>query len=97
MVGWSSNERTYNDKRNKPTGALASLGFWDIDVLVCTQKGRPVAMLRSLEDDSHIQTRLSQYDAFNNGKSNHIIKEFVLGKIQGQNNLLSKYGLRPDS
>ncbi|MHA2315967.1 MAG: CRISPR-associated endonuclease Cas1 [Candidatus Hermodarchaeia archaeon] len=31
------------------TGALASLGFWDIDVLVLTQRGRPVAMLKSLE------------------------------------------------
>ena len=31
------------------TGALSSLGFWGIDVLVCTQRGRPVAMLKSLE------------------------------------------------
>jgi len=33
------------------TGALASLGFWDIDVMILTQRGRPVAMLKSLEDD----------------------------------------------
>ena len=33
------------------TGALASFGFWDIDVLITTQKGRPVAMLRSLDND----------------------------------------------
>ena len=45
------------------TGALASLGFWDIDVLVMTQRGRPVAMLKSLEDDSHVKTRLCQYPA----------------------------------
>mgnify|MGYP001035464082 CR=1 FL=1 len=38
------------------TGALASLGFWEIDVLVLTQKGRPVAMLKSLEDDSHVES-----------------------------------------
>jgi len=42
------------------TGALASLGFWDIDVMVLTQRGRPVAMLKSLEDDSHVKTRLCQ-------------------------------------
>ena len=39
------------------TSALVSLGFWDIDVLVLTQRGRPVAMLKSLEDDSHVKTR----------------------------------------
>ena len=30
------------------TGALASLGFWDIDVLIMTQRGRPVAMLKGI-------------------------------------------------
>jgi CRISPR/Cas system-associated endonuclease Cas1 len=29
------------------TGALASCGFWGIDCLFLTQKGRPVAMLKS--------------------------------------------------
>jgi CRISPR/Cas system-associated endonuclease Cas1 len=29
------------------TGALASCGFWGIDCLFLTQKGKPVAMLRS--------------------------------------------------
>jgi CRISPR/Cas system-associated endonuclease Cas1 len=32
------------------TGALASLGFWGIDVLVMTQRGRPVAWLKALDD-----------------------------------------------
>jgi CRISPR/Cas system-associated endonuclease Cas1 len=41
------------------TGALASLGFWDIDVTVMTQRGRPVAILRNLDDDSHVETRVS--------------------------------------
>lgn len=56
------------------TGALASCGFWDIDVLITTQKGRPVAMLRSLDDDSHVQTRLCQYEVINNEKGIHIAK-----------------------
>jgi len=30
------------------TGALSSLGFWGVDVMVMTQRGRPVAMLRAL-------------------------------------------------
>jgi len=41
------------------TGALASLGFWDIDVMIVTGRGRPVAMLKSLDDDSHVKIRLS--------------------------------------
>jgi CRISPR/Cas system-associated endonuclease Cas1 len=42
------------------SGALASLGFWGIDLLILTQKGNPVAVLRSLDDDSHVKTRISQ-------------------------------------
>jgi CRISPR/Cas system-associated endonuclease Cas1 len=43
--------------------ALASCGFWGIDCLFLTQKGKPVAMLRSLDDDSHVKTRVCQYEA----------------------------------
>ena len=76
------------------TGALASLGFWGIDVLVMTQRGRPVAMLKSLDDDSHVKTRLCQYEALTNGKGIQIAKQLVLSKIAGQEWLLNKYGLR---
>ena len=50
------------------TGALSALGFWGIDVLIATRNGRPVAMLKNLEDDSHVNTRVSQYEAIKNGK-----------------------------
>jgi len=76
------------------SGALASCGFWGIDCLFLTQKGRPVAMLRSLDDDSHVQTRICQYEALKNEKAENIAKQFVLGKLEGQNQVLSKYGLR---
>src|SRR4030067_2676035 len=76
------------------TGALASLGFWNIDVLITTQKGRPVAMLKSLDDDSHVQTRLCQYEAINNEKGAYIAKQFILGKFYGYNKVLAKYHLR---
>jgi CRISPR-associated protein Cas1 len=75
------------------TGALSSLGFWGIDVLIQTQRGRPVAMLKSLDDDSHVKTRLCQYEAVNNEKGVHIAKQFVLGKFDGQNTILRKYDL----
>jgi len=77
------------------TGALASLGFWDIDVMVLTGRGRPVALLKSLDDDASVKTRLCQYEAYNGEKGIEIAKQIVLAKIQGQNLLLEKYDLKP--
>ncbi len=65
-------------------GALASLGFWEIDVLILTQRGKPVAMLKSLDSDSHVKTRICQYEALKNGKGVRIAKQIVLSKIEGQ-------------
>ncbi len=76
------------------SGALASCGFWGIDCLFLTQKGRPVAMLRTLDDDSHVKTRVCQYEALKNNKGIYIAKQFVLGKLEGQNQILKKYGLK---
>ena len=76
------------------TGALASLGFWDIDVMVMTQRGRPVALLKSLDDDSHVKTRLCQYEAYNSPKGIIIAKQLVISKLEGQNLVLKKFGLR---
>ena len=76
------------------TGALATAAFWGTNVLITTQRGSPVAYLRSLDDDSHVKTRVCQYEAMTNGKAIIISKNLVMGKILGQNQLLKKYGLR---
>ncbi len=76
------------------TGALASCGFWDIDVMVMTQRGKPVAILKGMDDDSHVETRLAQYEAFRSEKGATIAKQLVLSKIEGYGNLLKKYGLK---
>ena len=76
------------------TGALACCGFWGIDCLFLTQRGRPVAMLRTLDDDSHVKTRICQYEALKTEKGIYIVKQFVLGKLEGQNQILKKYGLK---
>jgi CRISPR-associated protein Cas1 len=76
------------------TQALSALGFWGIDVLIATRNGRPIAMLKNLDDDSHVTTRISQYEALKNGKGIDIAKQIVTAKILGQNQLLKKYGLR---
>jgi len=77
------------------SGALATCGFWGIDCLIQTQRGNPVAVLKSLSDDSHVRTRVCQYEALTNGKGITIAKEVVLGKLEGENQLLKEYGLRP--
>ncbi len=51
-------------------------------------------MLKSLNDDGHVKTRIAQYEALTNGKGLEIAKQIVLAKIKGQNQLLRKYGLR---
>ena len=43
------------------TGLLTYLGYWEIDVLVSTRYGRPIAVLKSLDDDMAVETRVSQY------------------------------------
>jgi CRISPR/Cas system-associated endonuclease Cas1 len=62
--------------------------------MIMTQRGRPVAMLKSLDDDSHVKTRLCQYEAYNSQKGIQIAKQFVISKLEGQNQVLKKYGLR---
>jgi CRISPR-associated protein Cas1 len=75
-------------------GALATLGFWGIDCLVLTQRGNPVAVLKSLSDDMHVETRISQYEALRSEKGIDIAKTLVLAKIEGQNQVLKKYSLK---
>jgi CRISP-associated protein Cas1 len=79
------------------TGALASMGFWGIDALITTQKGKPVAMLRSLDDDSHVKTRVCQYEALKDSRAFEIARQFVKSKIEGQNIVLKKYDLNTDT
>ena len=92
MVG----EIVLNSGNMISTGLLCSLGFWGIDVLVATRYGRPIAILKNLDDDCHVDTRISQYRALKNGKGCYLAKQFVAGKIEGQNSLMAKYGLKTD-
>jgi len=73
------------------SGALSTCGFWGIDLLVLTQRGNPVAVLKSLSDDSHVKTRVCQYEAHKSRKI-EIARKFILAKLEGQNQVLEKYG-----
>ena len=74
--------------------ALIDLALWNIDTYIMTKHNRVVAFLKNLEDDSHVKTRVSQYQALENGKDVIIAKEIVKAKIEGQNRVLRKYGLK---
>jgi CRISPR-associated protein Cas1 len=73
--------------------ALVDLALWNVDTYIMTRHNRVVAILKSLEDDSHVKTRIAQYEALRNGKGAAIAKQIVLSKLEGQNMVLKKYGL----
>jgi CRISPR-associated protein Cas1 len=76
------------------SSVLASCGFWGIPIIVMTKNFKPIAVLRSLDDDEHIKTRLAQYEAIKNGKGIQIAKQIILSKIESQNIILREYSLR---
>ena len=67
---------------------------WNIDTYIMTQKNRVVAVLKNLEDDSQVKTRVCQYKALKDGKGIQIAKQLIQSKITGQRSVLKKYGLR---
>ncbi len=73
-------------------GALCSLAWWNVDCLFLTAKGRPVAMLQSFDDSSHVETRVQQVEALKDGRGLKIAEKIITSKILGQNKLLRKYG-----
>jgi CRISP-associated protein Cas1 len=75
--------------------ALIDLALWNIDTYITTRNNRVVALLRNLEDDNHVETRIAQYQALENGKGIEIAKQLVLSKLEGNQMVLRKWGLEP--
>jgi CRISP-associated protein Cas1 len=74
--------------------ALIDLALWNIDTYIVTRRNRVVALLKNVEDDSHVETRLSQYQAvLDEEKCIDVAKQFIIAKIKGQNDVLRKYNL----
>ena len=73
--------------------AMIDLMLWNIDTYIMTRHNRVVGFLKNVEDDSHVKTRVAQYQALENGKGIEIAKQIVRAKIEGQNMVLRKYGL----
>lgn len=75
------------------TGSLSAMMFWGMDVLIMTSAGKPVGTMVALDDNSHVETRICQYEAYKNRKGVEIAKQFLLGKIEAQTQMLKKYKL----
>jgi CRISPR-associated protein Cas1 len=89
------NEVQLRSGNSVSTGALAAMGFWGIDCMISTARGRPVALLRSLDDDSHVGTRVAQYEATKNGRGYTVARSLVAAKLEGQSLVLTRHGLEP--
>jgi len=76
------------------TGALVTCAYYHIPVIVKTALGSPVAIMKNIDDYSHVETRCSQYSICSKAQALTIPKEIVLAKIRGQNQVLKKFGLR---
>ena len=76
------------------SGALVTCAYWGINVSLLTSRGHPIAILKPLDNSSHVLTRVSQYKIMNTIQADEIAKQFVLGKLKGQDQVLKKYGLR---
>lgn len=77
-------------------GALASLGFFEVDVVIMTRNNKPVATLRPLNYDSNVKTRIMQYDAYRNSERRvEIARTIIKAKLEGQNQVLEKFNLKP--
>jgi CRISPR-associated protein Cas1 len=76
-------------------GALATCSFFGIPVIVTTLRGNPVGLLRSLDDDSYVQTRISQYEATKTNLGTEIARNLIVAKAEGYDQVLRKYGLKP--
>ena len=64
--------------------ASVDLALWNIDTYIVTSRNRVVALLKN-EDDSHVQTRLSQYQAvLDEQKCMNIAKQFVILEFEAK-------------
>lgn len=75
-------------------GALATCSFYSIPIIIETSKGHPVGVLRSLDDDGFVETRIKQYQALDNGKAEKIARTLISSKAQAYDLVLRKFGLK---
>jgi len=73
------------------TKALAWASIYGIKCLVTSQSGRPLGVLLPLNYDSHVKTRIKQYESYSNKVGVKIAKSIAKAKIDAQASLLQKH------
>ena len=76
--------------------ALAWASIYGIKTLVISQSGRPLGVLLPLNYDSHVKTRIKQYEAHSNQLGVTIAKSIAKAKIEAQASLLNKHEIDCD-
>ena len=87
----SINEINISSGNNVSTKALAWASIYGIKTLVTSQSGRPLGVLLPLNYDSHVNTRLKQYEAYSSQMGVNIAKTIAKSKIEAQASLLEKH------
>jgi CRISPR-associated protein Cas1 len=76
------------------TNALETALQWKISTVITDWSGEPLGIVKALDDDSHVKTRLCQYEGVKNDLGFEIAKKIVYAKLKGQNEVLRKYGFK---
>jgi CRISPR/Cas system-associated endonuclease Cas1 len=67
------------------TNALETALEWKISTVITDWSGKPLGIVKALDDDSHVKTRLMQYESVKNSLGSEIAKKIVYAKLKGQN------------
>ena len=92
----SINEINLSSGNNVSTKALAWASIYGIKTVVTSQSGRPLGVLLPLNYDSHVKTRIKQYEAYSNQVGVQIAKTIAKSKIEAQASLLEKHEIDCD-
>jgi len=76
------------------TNALETALEWKISVILTKWNGEPIGVIKALDDDSHVKTRLCQYETVKNSLGLEVVKKIVYAKLKGQNQVLRNHGFR---
>ncbi len=82
-----------SDGNSISSDALFYAGVYGIDVVLMSQTGRLISMMRPLNTDFDADVRIAQYDAYTKAKGVRIAKDILLAKVQTQIEFLEKHKL----
>ena len=77
------------------SSALFWLGIYGVETPITTKTGKIVSVLVPYNTDNRVQTRLKQYEAYNNHRGVEIAKGFVKARVQSEIALMKKHNLDP--